>query len=438
MLKLPNACPLLPAALIAVTLLAGCASSGSYESRPSPRLPPAPGAPSVTVVPTPVPAPPPAVVPGQTPPVAPSPAPSLRPPSGPSPLGAQARALVERLLPPRIPERNAWAADILGAFEALGLPASAENLCAVMAVIEQESSWQADPVVPGLPRIVWKELETRAARYGVPMLMVRAAMLKTSTGGRSYKARIDTLRTEKQLSALFEDMISELPLGRELFGDLNPVRTGGPMQVSIAFAGEHVRARPYPYGNGTELRREVFTRRGGVYFGTANLLDYPAEYSQPLYRFADFNAGRYSSRNAAFQDTVAQLARRRLTLDGDLLRYRDGAPAAEPSATQQALLLIAPRLGLSAAEVQRDLHLEKSDAFARTPLYRAVVTLAEQTLERPPPRELVPRIELKSPKIQRKLTTEWFARRVDMRLRNCLARDPVTPPGMTDARGAGR
>ena len=38
------------------------------------------------------------------------------------------------------------------------------------------------------------------------------------------------------------------------------------------------------------------------------------------------------------------------------------------------------------------------------------------------PRQLMPKIDLKSPKITRKLTTEWFARRVEGRYRACLSR----------------
>jgi hypothetical protein len=189
-----------------------------------------------------------------------------------------------------------------------------------------------------------------------------------------------------------------------------------------------VKEKGYPYPRRGSVRDEVFTRRGGMYFGIAILLDYPAPYSRPLYRFADFNAGRYSSRNAAFQDAVAKLTGQALALDGDLLRYADGVPAAEPSATLAALQGLAGQLGLSRSEMQRDLRLEKTARFSGTPLYSKVFALADNRTGTRLPRETMPRIDLKSPKIQRKLTTAWFAERVDARHRTCLGRNRSATP----------
>jgi hypothetical protein len=398
--------PRLGIALLVSLLISACASPG-YESRPWPPRPADRPAPVEEPIRPPLAEPsPPAPVPAPAPPAAPR----------------QGRADVSALLPAGIAERAGWAADISIAFAALRIPASAPNLCAAIAVIEQESSFQADPVVPGLSRIAWQEIEARRKRYGVPSVVLDAALAKTSPDGRSYRARIDALRTEKQMSALFEDMIAEFPYGEHLFTRYNPVRTGGPMQVSIRFAEEQARGAPYPYPPAYNVRREVFTRRGGVYFGIAYLLDYPAPYEEPVYRFADFNAGRYSARNAAFQSALAKLARRRLSLDGDLLRY-DAAAAQEPSQTERALDSIAPHLSMSRGEIRHDLALEKSAAFQDTLLYRRVFALADQLTPEKLPRAVLPQIDLKSPKFKRRLTTEWFAKRVNARYVACLERD---------------
>jgi hypothetical protein len=334
----------------------------------------------------------------------------------------EAKQRIARLLPAYVKDKAGWAGDLHAAFVALDIPQAAPTYCAAIAIIEQESSFSADPVVPGLPAIVRRELDERAGRYGIPALVVSAALRLDSPDGRSYNERIDALRTEKQLNQLFEEMIDRLPLGRRLFADYNPVRTGGPMQVSIDFAERQARERAYPYPVGRSLRDEVFTRRGGVYFGSAILLDYPAPYDAAVYRFADFNAGRYSSRNAAFQIALGRIAGRALAADGDLLRYDHGQAVATPSSVEEAALAIAPRLDMNRAQIRRDLLLEKSADFGRSPLYLRVFELADRAAGRPQARQALPQIDLKSPKIQRKLTTEWFAKRVDERYRTCLAR----------------
>ena len=335
---------------------------------------------------------------------------------------AETRQRIARLLPAYVKDKAGWTEDLYAAYQALQVPHATPTYCASIAIIEQESSFQADPTVPGLPGIVRRELESRAGRYGVPALLVSAALAKASPNGRSYNERIDALKTERQVSLLFEDMIGELPFGRQLFADYNPVRTGGAMQVSVEFAEQHVKERPYPYPVARKLRDEVFTRRGGLYFGAAILLDYPAPYDQIVYRFADFNAGRYSSRNAAFQLALGKLAGKALAPDGDLLRYDNGQPAALPGNVEEAAIALAGKLDMSRPQVRRDLLQEKTAAFARSPLYNRVFELAEQGGKRPLPRQAMPQIELKSPKIVRKLTTEWFARRVEGRYRSCLAR----------------
>jgi hypothetical protein len=332
---------------------------------------------------------------------------------------SQGRALLERLLPARISDRQGWSKDIMSAFTALKLPYRADNFCAVAAVIEQESSWQGDPTVPNLPAIVWSKIGERANKYLVPLPVVKAALLKTSPNGKSYKARIDNLRTEREMNLLFEDMAAEasklgLPMNMK-----NPIRTGGPMQVSVEFAEAHVKIWPYPYQTGSSIRNDVFTRRGGIYFGSAILLQYPAPYQDMRYRFADFNAGRYSSRNAAFQAALSQLSGRRLSLDGDLLSYT-GKQAT--GSTYQALLTLRNRLEMSQGELERDLQQEKSSNFAQSELYRKLFALADQQAGKTVARERMPQIDLHSPKISRKLTTQWFADKVSARYQACMAR----------------
>jgi len=331
----------------------------------------------------------------------------------------EAREAIVRLLPAGTDDRAGWAADIHAALSTLELPSTPANLCAVLAVTEQESGFRADPAVPGLGAIARKEIERRADEAGVPRLALRAALALNSPDGRSYAERIDAVKTERQLSEIFENFIGMVPLGKTFFESRNPVRTGGPMQVSIAFAEAQAKARPYPYPVRESIRREVFTRRGGLYFGAAHLLAYDAPYDQPIYRFADFNAGRLASRNAAFQNALAVASGLPLALDGDLLPRGSGAPRGE---TERAAGTLAGRLGLGEPAIRRDLEKGEDADFANTALYERVFAYAERLDKRALPRAVLPRIDLHSPKFTRKLTTEWFARRVDERHRRCLDR----------------
>jgi hypothetical protein len=331
---------------------------------------------------------------------------------------AQTRALIESSLPRSVTDRAGWAADMFSAFNALAVVPTQENICAVIAVIEQESGFHADPVIPGLPAIAWREIDDRAAHAGIPRMMVHGVLELKSPTGRSYADRIDSAKTEKELSDIYEDLIGAVPMGRTLFADRNPIRTRGPMQVHVAFAEQYAAAKPYPYSVKTSIADEVFTRRGGVYFGIAHLLDYRAPYDRYLYRFADFNAGQYASRNAAFQHAVSRASGIPLVADGALLPH-DGAPDA-PGSTELAVRSLGPRLEAGDNAIHRALAQAKTADLEQNPVYQRVFDLAELSEHRNLPRAAVPNIELHGPKITHRLTTQWYANRVNGRFERCL------------------
>jgi hypothetical protein len=223
----------------------------------------------------------------------------------------------------------------------------------------------------------------------------------------------DRAATEQDL----RDFIDGVPFGKRLLAD----RTGadrradaGQRGFAEAFAGPALPIRsPAPFV--TRCSRAA-----------ARLLHYrpPARVPGPydhLYRFADFNAGQYASRNAAFQ-TPSSVSGVPLALDGDLLRYDHGDPASEPGSTELAVRALARRLDLTDADIRRDLELGKGPAFARSRVYARVFALADRLTGAPVPRAVVPQIPLRSPKITRNLTSEWFASRVERRHRTCLGR----------------
>ena len=151
-----------------------------------------------------------------------------------------------------------------------------------------------------------------------------------------------------------------------------------------------------------------------MYFGIAHLLDYPSNYPRHIYRFADFNVGWYASRNAAFQNALGIATGVPLALDGDLL-----VPG-RLSATEAAARTLGPQLGLGDAGIHRQLGMSDGLAFEESALYRGVFEIADRRKGKPMAREMIPQIRLESPKITRKLTTEWFANRVQARYQRCV------------------
>ena len=339
-------------------------------------------------------------------------------PPAPSRPATDVHGEILRRLPAQLADRDGWAADIQKAFATQGIEPNSENICAVLAVTEQESGYVANPAVANLPKIARGEIDRRAAALHVPKFLVDAALAIRSSDGSSYNTRLQKVRTEQELSDIYQDLIGTVPLGKRLFTDFNPVQTGGPMQVGIAFAES--RAAGYPYAVDGSIRDEVFTRRGGMYFGIAHLLGYQTPYTRKVHRFADYNAGWYASRNAAFQNAVAIATGSQLALDGDVLN--PGAPLDKPGQTERAVRTLSTELGMDDRAIRKALERGDQLDFDDTALHAKVFALAEARAHKPLPRAMIPGIKLESPKITRELTTAWFATRVDERYQRCLQR----------------
>ena len=318
-----------------------------------------------------------------------------------------------------------WARDLLAAFGDTELVPDATRVCAVVAVLQQESGFQADPPVANLGTLVRVRLREEAERFGPLGLPAMERLLKDRAPGdrRSFEERIRRLRTERELDLLFRDMLEaerrehpamvatanlldSLFRGRRL-EDLNPVTTAGSMQVSVRWAIDYARSRGWPDAEET-VRDALYTRAGGLRFGVPRLWGYPLSDGDVVYRFADYNAGQYAARNAAVQRALGQLTSVRLAPDGDLLVYGpDGRPTDEESETLRAFRLFRERFvpSFPEARLRGDLERGKEQAFEETPSYLALRRVYRERIGSALPTASMPELELKSPKLRRGYTT---------------------------------
>lgn len=352
----------------------------------------------------------------------------------------QTRRLIS-LAQPRLKDAAGWADDILWALEISGLSRSAENVCALIATIDQESNFKANPPVEGLGRRAIAALEAKLDGSGLNALVLRTLFAADPSIKQRLLDRLRAAMTERDIDVAYRKLIAEtltiqsiIELDRdyglgaaEFLESRNEITTIGSMQVSVVSALEFERrylGRPLYFEDIYRVRDYLYTRRGGILAGTRQLLGYRSGYSDKVHRFADYNAGRYSSRNAAFQWAVSRLDGRDLDLDGDLLIYRGQDVSAARSRTEQAIIRLAETRGLAlnAWQVRQDLREEKDFGFTETPTYSRVVGLYRSTYGEEPPYARIPEIRLESVKLDRPLTTAWFAKRVDGRYRRCLSR----------------
>jgi hypothetical protein len=318
-------------------------------------------------------------------------------------------------------ELDLWSADVLAALRALKIEATKDTVCAVVSVVEQESNFNADPKVAGLSGMVKRRFEkTKEQPLLFAGLQLRLGMPHREN--LSFKQTLEKVQTERDLEMWYADFTASSltkPALLLMEKDIDSlIATIGSMQVSVDFAREHAARNGIVHRN---IRKDLYTRYWGLYYGIAHLLDYERPYSDWKYVFAYFNAGHFASRNAAFQKMVAQLSKQKLSQDGDLLNYQAGGDKRSKTYDAVVKLLSTGKdvPTFSPDDIYADLRKEKTAAFIKTKTYEAVARLYEKKYKRVLTAEL-PEIRLVSDKIRRQLTTGWFANRVDGRHQRCM------------------
>ena len=342
---------------------------------------------------------------------------------------------IQKLLPTRVKQRESWALDLFEISNELKIPRNAENICTIVAVVDQESNFVADPAVPGLGKKAIKEIDERLTdKLGKTMAGYFNKMLKEKpTPEDSYLQRLEKVKTERELDELYREMFTYYSqtyhvslltgaaklVGQDIAENFNPITTLGSMQVHIRYAKEH---KP-KFQKVETLRDELYTQRGGLYYGIHRLMKYQTQYDKPLYRFADYNSGMYSSRNAAVQQVINKLAQQDLDLDGDLLLYnKDGDPRLQKSSSEEAILHYFSTIPTapSAGQVRSDLKLEKSQEFEESQTYQFLMQRYQAKTGKEAPYAIMPKVVISGPKLSRDYNTNWFADRVNGRYNTCM------------------
>ena len=356
---------------------------------------------------------------------------------GPEPVPELSVEELTRLVRKDAEDREGWATDVRDALRRAERPVDADHACQVLAIIEQESGYDPDPAVPGLAGIVEEELTAEVEdKLGFLGDTALSMLLDVAPEGReqTFREQMGAVRTERDVDLLFRDLQAHhaqkaprLASGVEriaprMLERLNPVSTAGSMQVQVAYAQAH----PVSEGLGREAVRDLlYTRHGGVLYGTLRLFDHDADYDSPVYRFADFNAGQYASRNAAFQTQLGELTGTELAPDGDLLIWNErGRPANADGETVNALLdwRAAQAPDFTEARLRLELRTEKQRAFESTKTWRLVRASWAEEHGREPAYARVPDVALDSPKLSGQWTTRFFAEKVQGRYESCLVR----------------
>ena len=318
-------------------------------------------------------------------------------------------------------DAKAWVDDILSSLDDVKMARTNESMCAVMAVIEQESGYKEDPPVAGLSTLLANKIKKMGSNLAL-RLALEVRLDQAMSTGKTFREGMKLVKTERDLSKWYTEFTESRytsPILKYMGKSVDDVvSTVGSMQVSLDYARK---IAPSLGQSSMNMRETLYTRKGGVLYGTAHLFYYPTNYSDMIYRFADFNAGHYASRNAGFQAMVSQLSGKPLNADGDLIAHQP-ENSNQVSQTQNAVMqLFAKKMPtMTVQSIAQDLALEKNLDFEKTTTYQTVAQWYAQKYKKVIAQQ-IPKISLKSEKITRNLTTEWYANSVNRRYQQCLA-----------------
>lgn len=362
-------------------------------------------------------------------------------PAAPATPELEPPAIARLILNERGKLKNAsgWAADMRDDFREIDIPATRENVCAAIAIVSQESSFTANPEVPGLGKLAEKSLRTKLEGYPLMGTAISNWLESTPSSEASFMDQIRAARTERDLDLTYRAMVEYAANSTQTgillnsgflnkyIEEYNDISTIGSMQVSVAFA---LRTEAKERWLGMSLadvyavRDDLYTRKGGMKYGILQLLGYDSGYDRKIYRFADYNAGRFASRNAAFQSVIEKLSGEKLARDGDLLSYsRPGKAKKKVTSTETAIRIAAKRhqLPLTDSAIRTDLLKEKTSDFTTTQTYVVLRDTYATIAGKPAAFAMVPEIDLHSVKIKNHMTTANFAESVTRRYQRCMA-----------------
>ena len=206
-------------------------------------------------------------------------------------------------------ERDSWEDALEFAFEASDVKKTPENFAIVLAVIEKESSFYENPELDmkGICEEAIKDYETNSEEASWGRWKACTTYWEEAIAIKTEKDYVNSVFQKGNFISNSADFVFGL-FGSDKF---NPQKltSAGPMQVNIETAMKLSREDGEIIEE-TQMYDYLFTKPEGIYYGVKNLKPiletYPPEedLNNLDFIFADYNAGLYKSRNAAFQNRI--------------------------------------------------------------------------------------------------------------------------------------